>query len=114
MVVIVIVVMTGVIVPVAARAVRMPVRELLFGRRAHVDDLDLEHQRLARERMIQVQVDVEMPHLHDARVARAVARVHGHHLARRELALRLQMLDRHALHGIRIVQTVAPRAAPSR
>ena len=58
----------------------MAVRELFLGRRAHVDDLDLERQRLARERMIEIEVDVEVADLDDARLPAALARVHDDHL----------------------------------
>ena len=53
---------------VAVRPVRVTVRALLLGRRAHLDNLDVERQRPAGERMIQVQVDVEVADLDDARL----------------------------------------------
>jgi multidrug efflux system membrane fusion protein len=36
------------------------VSQLFLGRCAHVDYLDIEHQSLARERMVQVHVDVKL------------------------------------------------------
>ena len=52
----------------AAGAVGVAVRELFRRRRANVDDLDVEHERLACERMVEVEIDVEVAHLQDARM----------------------------------------------
>ena len=70
----------------AARPVRVPVLELFLRRCTHLDDLDVEHERLARERVVEIEIDVEVPDLHGARVPDALARVHGHHLSRHDLA----------------------------
>ena len=47
-------VMIAVIVPMAARPMRVPVVELFLRRGTHVDDLDVEYERLARERVVQI------------------------------------------------------------
>jgi HAE1 family hydrophobic/amphiphilic exporter-1 len=95
-----------VIVPVAPGAVRMTVRELFLRRVAHVDDLDLERQRLARERVVQVEVDVEVSHLPHARLPAAFARVDDDHLPLLNRPLRREVLQRHALHGVLVTLAV--------
>jgi len=48
------VIMLAVIVAMAARPVRMAVLELFLRRGTHVDDLDVEHERLAGERVVHI------------------------------------------------------------
>jgi hypothetical protein len=48
------VIMLAVIVAMAARPVRMAVLELFRRRGTHVDDLDVEHERLAGERVVHI------------------------------------------------------------
>src|SRR6185503_18055426 len=95
------------LVVVAVRAVRVAVRELLLGRRAYFDDLDVERQRPAGERMIEIQVDVEVADLDDARLAAALTRVDDDRLPHAERAARREMLHRYALHGVLVALPVA-------
>src|SRR5690349_11439160 len=58
---------------VPAGPVRVAVRELLARRRAHLADLDVEMERLARQRVVGVELDAARPlephHRQDRRVA---------------------------------------------
>ena len=60
-------VVLSVIVAMASGPVRVTVLELFLRRGAYVDDLDVEHERLAGERVVQIEVDVEVPDLHGTR-----------------------------------------------
>src|SRR5205814_323621 len=61
----------------------------------------------ARERMIEVEIHVEVPYLHDPPLAQTVSRLYGHHLAGRIRPARREVLHGHALDGVRIPLAVA-------
>src|SRR5690606_30817361 len=83
-------------VVVAAVPVHVAVLEFLGAGLAHLDDLDVEVQVLARHRMVEVDVDHAHAHLLDGHRTRTEVGVE-HHLHAGFQALAAEMLLRHAL-----------------
>jgi hypothetical protein len=87
--------------------VGVTVGQLLGGRFAHLEDLDLEVQRLPGQWMVGVDVDVELADLDHGRLAGAVVGLVGDHLARLRSLAAEQPLDWHALRRQVLVRAVA-------
>jgi hypothetical protein len=91
----------------SARCVRMAVREFFFGGIAYVDDIDVEYQRFAGQRMIGIDIDIEFTDFDDRHIPWSILGVDRNHLPGFELFVFAgEMLDRDTLRLTRLTQSV--------